>query len=63
MDPDNSEWSSTRRGERIFLQELVQACTVENLPLMVRGILTSSGAHKKKISLDTMIDDHSYLTL
>jgi hypothetical protein len=68
---DNFEWTlitvygAAQEDEKEnFLQELVQACTVENLPLMVGGGgSTSSGAHTKKITLDTMMDGHSYLML
>jgi hypothetical protein len=37
MGPNSSLWSSSRGGKIGFLQELVQACDVGNLPLMVGG--------------------------
>jgi hypothetical protein len=54
---DNFEWTlivvygaaqEEEKEKESFLQELVQVASVENVPLMVGGILTSSGVHKKK---------------
>jgi hypothetical protein len=41
---------------------VVQACAVQNLPLMVGGS-DFNIIHTKKITLDTMRDGHSYLML
>jgi hypothetical protein len=64
---DNFEWTliavygAAQEDEKeFFLQELVQ---LKKYHLWWEGILTSLGAHKKIIMIDTVIDDHSYLML
>jgi hypothetical protein len=61
MDPDSGIWCSARGWERFFLQELVQACTVENVPIMVGGDFNIIRSSQEKITIDTVIDGLSYL--
>jgi exonuclease III len=67
---DNFEWvlvavygAAQDEEKCIFLQELVQTCRVENLPIMVGAILISLEAQGRKIIQDMKIDCRSYLML
>jgi hypothetical protein len=46
-----------------FLPELVQTCSMENLPLMIRGDFKEGAHMKKTTTTDTIIDGLSYLML